>query len=86
MPATSSTAARNRVSFALDGLVKPQIFLTNWREAARISSSVAGGSKLKRVLIFLHIAHAPINLTVLPQAYCEFSRSNLWCSVHERGS
>src|SRR5436309_3318628 len=36
-------------------LVNPLIFLTNCREAARISWSVAGGSKLKRVLMFLHI-------------------------------
>jgi hypothetical protein len=49
-------AARNAASFAFDGLLKPLIFLTNWREAARISSFVTGGSKLKRVLIFLHIA------------------------------
>jgi hypothetical protein len=29
---------------------------TNWTAAARISSSVAGGSKLKSVLMFLHMA------------------------------
>ena len=55
MPAISSTAERNEPSFAFDGLVKPLIFLTNCKEAARTSSSVTGGSKLKRVLIFLHI-------------------------------
>ena len=55
MPAISSTATRNEPSFAFDGLLKPLIFLTNWSEAARISSAVTGGSKLKRVLIFLHI-------------------------------
>src|SRR5713101_2077321 len=55
MPAISSTAARNEPSFAFDGLLKPLIFLTNWSEAARTSSSVTGGSKLKRVFIFLHI-------------------------------
>src|SRR5713226_3076379 len=55
MPAISSTAARNEPSFAFDGLLKPLIFLTNWSEAARTSSSVTGGSKLKRVLIFRHI-------------------------------
>src|SRR5260370_27201903 len=53
-PATSSTAAKNSPSFAFDGLVKPLIFLTNCSEAARTSSSVTGGSKLKSVLIFLH--------------------------------
>ncbi|HJY08522.1 MAG TPA: hypothetical protein VJ323_19535, partial [Bryobacteraceae bacterium] len=53
--AISSTAARNEASFAFDGLLKPLIFLTNWSEAARTSSSVTGGSKLKRILIFLHI-------------------------------
>src|SRR6266851_7762901 len=55
MPAISSTAASNAPSFAFVGLLKPLIFLTNWSEAARISSEVTGGSKLKRVLIFLHI-------------------------------
>jgi len=35
--------------------VKPLIFLTNWSEAARISSEVTGGSKLKSGLMFLHI-------------------------------
>src|SRR5579859_2764239 len=53
--ATSSTAARNEASFALEGLLKPLIFLTNCSAAARVSSGVTGGSKLKRVLIFLHI-------------------------------
>jgi hypothetical protein len=56
MLATSSTASRNAASFALDGLVKPVIFLTNCSDAARTSSSVTGGSKLKSVLMFLHIA------------------------------
>jgi hypothetical protein len=40
---------------AFDGLLKPLTFLTYCSEAARISSSVTGGSKLKSVLIFLHI-------------------------------
>src|SRR5437879_2868501 len=55
MPAISSTAERNEPSFAFECLVKPLIFLTNCSEAARTSSSVTGGSKLKSVLIFLHI-------------------------------
>lgn len=53
--AISSTAVRNAVSLAFDGLLKSLTFLTNCNEAARISSSVTGGSKLKRVLMFLHI-------------------------------
>src|SRR5580692_8696657 len=54
-PATSSIAARNKASLAFDGLLKPVIFLTNCSDAARISSALTGGSKLKRVLMFLHI-------------------------------
>lgn len=50
----SSTASTNGPSFAVDGLLKPLIFLTNWIDAARISSAVTGGSKLNSVLIFLH--------------------------------
>ncbi len=61
-PATSSTAARNAASFACDGFVKPLIFRTNCSEAARISSSVTGGSKLNSVLIFLHIAPSSASL------------------------
>jgi hypothetical protein len=49
-----STAARNAASLAFDGLLKPVTFRTNCNEAARISSSVTGGSKLKSVLMFLH--------------------------------
>src|SRR5271165_1522804 len=58
--AISSTAARNGPSLGFEGLLKPLIFLTNWSEAARISSSVTGGSKLKRVLIFLHMENQGI--------------------------
>src|SRR5207249_2063106 len=56
--ATSSIARLNAASFAFDGALNPLSFRTNCSEAARISSSVAGGSKLKRVLIFLHISDA----------------------------
>jgi hypothetical protein len=58
MPAISSMAESKAASLAFDGLLKPVIFLTNWSEAARISSSVTAGSKLKRVLIFRHIEQA----------------------------
>ena len=54
-PAISSTAASNASSFAFDGFVKPLIFRTNCTEAARTSSGVTGGSKLKSGLIFRHI-------------------------------
>src|SRR6266480_7714223 len=53
--AISSTAARNAASFAFDGLLKPLTLRTNCNEAARSSSSVAGGSKSKRLLMVLHI-------------------------------
>src|SRR5580693_3297081 len=59
MPATSSIAVRNSASLALDGLLNPVIFLTNCSEAARTSSSVTGGSKLKRGLMFLHMGFRP---------------------------
>src|SRR6266567_4032107 len=52
--AISSIAVSKGASFTFDGLLNPLIFLTNCREAARISSRVAGGSKLKRGLMFLH--------------------------------
>src|SRR5262249_1434003 len=62
--AISSTAARNATSLAFDALLNPHNFLTNFTEAARISSSVTGGSKLKSVLMFLHI----IVISIFPQA------------------
>src|SRR5271157_1010593 len=67
-PATSSTAARNTASLVFDGLVKPLIFLTNWSDAARTSSGVTGGSKLKSVLIFLHISLV-CNKSYIPFVY-----------------
>src|SRR5205814_2729519 len=56
--ATSSIARSNASSFAFDGALNPLSLRTNCSEAARISSSVAGGSKLKSVLIFLHMARS----------------------------
>src|SRR5436309_988507 len=55
----SITARSNAASLARDGFVKPESFLTNWSEASRISSSVAGGSKLNSVLMFRHMAFSP---------------------------
>jgi len=45
----------NASSLVFDGLVKPLIFRTNCSDAARSSSSVTGGSKLKSGLIFRHM-------------------------------
>jgi hypothetical protein len=53
--ATSSTARLKASSFAFDGFVKPLIFLTNCSDAARTSSSVTGGAKLKSGLMFRHM-------------------------------
>ena len=53
---TSSTAALNVSSFALDGRAVPLSLRTNWSADARISSSVAGGAKFASVLMFLHIS------------------------------
>jgi hypothetical protein len=52
----SSMAAKNAGSLYLDGLANPLIFRTNCSDAARISSSVTGGSKLNKVLMFLHMS------------------------------
>ncbi len=53
--ATCSTARLKASSLAFEGRVKPLSFRTNCRDDARISSSVAGGLKLCRVLMFRHI-------------------------------
>ena len=56
---TSSTACRKAASFAFDGALYPLNFRTNCNADAPISSSVAGGSKLKSVRMFLHIESFP---------------------------
>ena len=55
---TSSTAWLNAASFTRDGRVVPLNFRTNCNAEARISSSVAGGSKLARVLMLRHMGTA----------------------------
>ena len=55
LAATSSTARSKAALLALEGALNPLSFLTNCKDAARISASVAGGSKLKSVLMFLHM-------------------------------
>src|SRR5215213_3140120 len=59
--ATSSTARWKASWLSFDGLLKPLSLRTNCSDAARISSSVAGGSKLNRVLMFRHMV-APWNV------------------------
>ena len=52
---TSTIARLNASSFALDGLLKPLNLRTNCSAEARISVSVAGGSKLNSVLMLRHM-------------------------------
>src|SRR5262249_27904718 len=64
--ATCSTARLNAAWFALDGRVNPLSLRTNCRADARISSSVAGGSKLCSVLMFRHMRHPRLFNFALP--------------------
>ena len=54
-PSRPRRRGRRPPALACDGLVKPLSFLTNCSDDARTSSSVAGGSKLNRVLMFRHM-------------------------------
>src|SRR5262249_51412420 len=54
---TCSTARLKAAWFALEGRVNPLSLRTNCSAEARISSSVAGGSKLCSVLMFRHMRH-----------------------------
>jgi hypothetical protein len=53
--AISSTARSNASSLTLEGFLYPLTFLTNCNAAARISSSVAGISAFRKVLMLRHI-------------------------------
>src|SRR5262245_43464411 len=53
--AVSSTARLKAFSFSCEGRLKPVSLRTNWSDAARISSSVTGGSKLNSVLMLRHM-------------------------------
>jgi hypothetical protein len=63
----------NASSFALDGVVNPESFRTNWSDEARISSFVAGGEKLCRVLMARHMK--PINCGPISAQGCGEARS-----------
>ena len=52
-------ARSNASSFAFDGLLKPDSFLTNCSDAARTSSSVAGWLEIEKR--FDVSAHAQVN-------------------------
>src|SRR5687767_13884930 len=56
---TSSTARLKAASLAREGRVVPLSFRTNWSADARISSSVAGGSKFASVLMLRHMVGLP---------------------------
>src|SRR5262245_29049427 len=62
---TSTTARLNASSFALDGLLKPLSLRTNCSAEARISASVAGGSKLNSVLMLRHMKFLRLD-SILP--------------------
>src|SRR5438477_11531890 len=64
--AVSSTARLNAASFALLGALNPVSLRTNCSDASRISSSVAGGSKLNSVLMFRHITRSAEAFALLP--------------------
>src|SRR5580700_12351878 len=53
--ATSSTARLNAASLLREGWAKPESLRTNCSAEARISSSVAGGSKLNSVRMLRHM-------------------------------
>jgi len=57
--AIRSTASSNAASFTAEGFWNPLILRTYWSAAARISSPVAGASKLCNLLMFLHICKPP---------------------------
>ena len=71
----SSTALANAASFAFEGFEKPLILRTNCSEAAWISSRVAAGLKLKRVLMFLHTIFPFESLAVVLHHGCSIVES-----------
>src|SRR6188472_3507004 len=69
---TSSTARLKTASFALEGRLDPLSLRTNCSADARISSSVAGGSKLASVLMLRHMTRL-YQSTLEPDRYCRVS-------------
>src|SRR6516225_4468964 len=52
-------ASRKAASLTFEGVLKPLNLRTNWSAAARTSLSVAGGSKLNKVLMLRHMILLP---------------------------
>jgi hypothetical protein len=73
----------NASSFARDGFVNPESFRTNWSDDARISSFVAGGEKLCRVLMARHMSDSQ-HSTVNHQLFLRSSFRILWKIVGDR--
>src|SRR5438034_674444 len=65
----SSTARWKAASFVREGRAKPLSLRTNWSAEARISSSVAGGSKLNSVRMLRHMG--------LPHFHSRMSHSRM---------
>src|SRR5215831_543902 len=80
---TSSTARSKGASLARDGWAKPESLRTNCSAEARISSSVAGGSKLNSVRILRHIGFTNFSKDT---CHCELMRcGNHWQVQHRMG-
>src|SRR5215470_14397422 len=80
----SSMARSNASSFTFEGLVKPLSLRTNCSEAARISSSVAGGSKWKSGLMFLHMAQGLLQARPLSALVTDTEREAGTVTVFEK--
>jgi len=76
--AVSLMARSNAASFAFEGALNPLSLRTNCSDAARISSSVAGGSKLKSVLMFRHIVSSPWVFDIVSRFERNFPAADLF--------
>src|SRR5262245_23538065 len=84
MSAISSAAASSVAASSGFGFVMPETFRTNWREAASISSRVAGGSRPRSSVMFRHMR---ARLRPLRWSSCRATRSTCWTSpVSSRSS
>ena len=77
---TSVTARLKAASLDCDGLLKPDNLRTNCSAEARISSSVAGGSKLNSVLILRHMS-----VSLARSSGAALSKTIGCCKIRHRG-